>query len=340
LYAIGIVLSCPYQLAAALALDLALSAQAAAAPAPEPWVELRIGPGMSETRAAGIRSSVKAQLIDLARTEPAEASARSSPACVVLIDAGDQGIVLRFTDAAGHPLAPPRSIADDADELAASEAGSIVRAFLIARDASDRAAPAVEAAHDSLAPPAASGEMPAPGEWRGWLTAEYSGTHYAPQLRWQSGIAFELGFALSAWLDAGVRYGVYPAAEIGNELAVVRVTRHDAGAWLGVGTRWAAFAGAVELGGGVSDTLRSTEVRTQRLVPVDDSALLSGSAWLRLRGRVYVPGFARLALDLAPAVELVSGAHPLVIRDRAETRLLTPNLVRFRCDLGISLDLS
>jgi hypothetical protein len=338
LYAISIVLSRSHRWVAALAFCALLSAHAAAARAPEPWVELRFATGMSEGRAAGIRSAVEAQLIDLAQTEPSEPSARSSPACIVSIDEAEQGLVLRFSDAAGQPLAPPRSIASDSDELAATETASIVRAFLIAQSESERTAPAKVAPHDSPELPAASVEATASEAWRGWLSAAYSGCNYAPELRWQNGLAFELAFALGAWLHAGVRYGFYPAAEIGNELAVVTLTRHDAGALLGIGARWGAFAGAVELGGGVSDTLRSTEVRTRRLVALDDSALLSGSAWLRLRGRFHVPGIARLAVDVAPAVELVSGAHPLVIREESEARLLTPNLVRLRCDLGIALD--
>jgi hypothetical protein len=316
--------------------------------APSLHLELRIAAGVPEDRAARIRSAVQAQLVDVAVVDDANAvSARTDERSVVLIDEREQQLVLQFMDARGVPLTSPRIVASAAEELEVSEAASIVRAYLVARSESPQAPGPVAVASTARAPvardepvasPTRAAELPL-SSWRGWLSVLYTGTSYAPELAWQSGLAFEAGMKLVPWLHAGASYDFHPPVAIENPLATVIVSRHDFGAFVGFASTGTAFGASLELGGGVTETLRTTRKLDPRLTPVADSALLGGSVMMRLRARVRLPELSRLALDVAPALELVSGAHPLVVDDGSERTLLTPSLVRVRCDVGASFDL-
>jgi hypothetical protein len=345
-------------LAYALITSLLLAApHAARALEPTPRVEVQVAPDMLKLRADRIVSAVAGQLIDVADVDAGDAAAPAQPTCVVRIEEGEQGLVLEFADANGVALSEPRIVSRMPDELAASEAATIVRAFVIARIASAATPPAVA----SEAPPAVASEA-APlvvaqrdrgvdhgptasntgsghsrSDWRAGFTLLYTGATYAPELSWQNGVRLEGWAQLTSWLHGGFGYVYHPVVEIPNQLATVQVASHDFDAFAGVGHWTTTFGAGAELGLGLTDTERSTSKVRSSLMGAADSSLLSGVAFLRLRGRVRFPEWPRLALDVAPALEVVTGTHALVIQDRGEVALLSPNRVRARVDVGVSL---
>ncbi|HKP60887.1 MAG TPA: hypothetical protein VJV78_29360 [Polyangiales bacterium] len=326
----------------ALAFMLLCASNAASARELLVQLKLSIAPSVPEQQARRLRSAFAAQLIDVAWVQADADPGEPAPTYVVLIERTDQGLLLRFADAAGTTLATPRVVESTSDELSASEAASIARAFLVAQAEQAPVTPAQ--AEPASAPPTPALSPAADGDtgtralasWSGWLSVLYSGTTYAPELAWHSGVTGEAAFKLGVWY-VGASYSFYPTVEITGEPATVHLTQHDFGAFIGVGHAGDALGGSVELGVGLSDTLRATTSAEPELDQLDDSALLSGRALLRVRGRVRIlPG---LALDLAPGLEVVVGAHPLVVDEGAQkTDLLRPNLVRVRCDIGVSVD--
>src|SRR5262245_17179422 len=95
----------------------------------EPRVVVRFAPQISGIDAARLVSAMRAQLRDTATIDPGATAA--SATCVVDVDRTEAGIVLRFTDGTGRSAGVPRVVAQGG-EVGASEAATIVRAFVVA----------------------------------------------------------------------------------------------------------------------------------------------------------------------------------------------------------------
>jgi hypothetical protein len=177
-----------------------------------------------------------------------------------------------------------------------------------------------------------------PARWRLRLAAAYTGTSYAPQLPWQSGLRVDASSALSAWTYVGLSYGYFVPVDVNGREVTIRVSAHALAGFFGVGRTWRIFGVAADAVFGVAETVRSTKHAVQGLEETRDSARWTFQAALRLHGRVRVPGLPRLSLDLAPALEFASSSGDFVV-DGTKSTILSPRQVRARVDLGASVDI-
>jgi hypothetical protein len=163
----------------------------------EPRLVVRFSPQISSADAARLASAIRGQLRDTATVDVTAVSPKPIPrqpegrevmtessrgadtvaaTCIVDVDRGEAGIVLRFADGAGRRAGLPRVVARGG-EIGASEAATIVRAFVVAaathatkeKDA-DMTPPAANAAPVTDTKGASSGEelrSPAPTTTKG-----------------------------------------------------------------------------------------------------------------------------------------------------------------------------
>lgn len=372
-------------------------------------VSLQLAASVPEETGRRLVSAITGQLADLASVDQAPPNAGDPALCAVSIGPYADGLTLAFSDAEGRALGPRRTLSGADSERVASEAATIVRAFVVARiegraspsvarnepaartgaaaqvDAPDggqveqssiprqlddlRSTDRTEATATEREPndekPAPSGAQPAPPKEPNKATAVvapaaddvtavpksqasalgrlrfsalYTGSTYAPQLPWQSGLRAELALRLSNWLYGGLSYGFHPPVEVVGTLASVRIHDHNLSALASVGRMGSRFGLAGELVVGATDTLRTTTRTVSLLTSVRDAAYWSATVALRLRGRLRVPGLERFVLELSPVLEWVQRVRVSIAAGERDERILAPRNLRARLDVGLAVD--
>lgn len=321
-----------------------------------PRVVVRFAPSVSKVEAARLVSAVRAQVGDAAATT-LEADMISSD-WIVDVDRSEGGLLLHMTESGAREARATRLVAHDG-ELGASEAASIVRAFVLATteqtpnretnaNAVDEAeAPVATSTVERMAMSPLPSRSPSserdrgvvtagPVLWRARLAALYTGATYAAGLPWQSGARLEGAYAFHRSFYGGLTYAVHPTAEIATETASVRSSRQSGAVFAGIENEHHGWAVGADASVGLERTTRSS-------VP---SALLTGTATrlaptfaVRLHGRWRVPGGRGTALDLAPALEIVPGRDRFVLDAAGSTTELVVASARFRVDVGGTFDL-
>jgi hypothetical protein len=173
---------------------------------------------------------------------------------------------------------------------------------------------------------------------RVWVSTLYTGDSYAPELPWQSGVRLEASGRLRRWLYVGAGYVLHPATSVSNQLAGVRILDHGPSVWAGVVRTEARYALGLELVVGLTNTRRETSWVAGQLADTPDSRRSSALIALRVRGRVRMPSWPRVWLEVAPALELVNTGDSAVMVTADQTRVLSPRDLRFRLDAGFSFD--
>ncbi|HEX5658908.1 MAG TPA: hypothetical protein VFX59_17055 [Polyangiales bacterium] len=312
-------------------------------------VALEIEPNVPASLAQRLESAIAGQLADLAVREGL---------CAVRVTQIDVGLKLELFDRERRARGV-RSLSVRSEELAASEAGSVVRAFVLAlRD--EELAPEVHAdpvlelpVTSAEEPAVATAVTPAPAPvvavappsspskpvepTRLWLTALYTGEAYAPQLAWQSGVRAELAMRVGLGVHAGVGYAYHPPATVSHPLASIRVRDHGPSALLGMLRGAGPFSAGGELAFGLTDTRRQTSRVNGAFSGIDPSSHWSWQLAVRARARMRV--VERLWLDLAPALELAFGQRAATVDSGAQFTVLSPRTARFRLDVGASFEL-
>ncbi len=175
--------------------------------------------------------------------------------------------------------------------------------------------------------------------WRARLAALYTGTAFAPELPWQSGGRVEGAYAFLPGLYAGVTYAFYPARQIGSEAVSLSVTRHSAALFAGLEGSWRTFVVGADAAIGLDDTVRGGAQTSAAFTPAIIAAVNVGPTLaLRLHGRWPLLGGPGLGLDVAPTVELATSERRMVVEGERTSAILTPTLVRFRLDVGVTFD--
>jgi hypothetical protein len=353
---------------------LLVSANAAAREA-DARVVVRFASGIAAAEAKRLASAMRAQLPETATLVLDEGGRGQAGTFFVDVDRVRGGIELRFRDRTGHGVGGPRMVARGG-EIGASEAATILRAFVLgvtdgvaaeranevepsprapsaadatgtpseppsARPAEDKPAatapPSIPTQRSSVENDAAQGDAPI-APWRGRLGALYTGTTYGAGLTWQSGARAEAAFAFVSWIYAGVGYAFHPARQVANDEASVRVGRHSAAVFLGLEHMGRAFGVGVDVGAGVDISSRTTDRTATGIASTSDATQVCPTFALRLHGRWRIPEFRSLALDLAPALELAPAERSLIVEGPVTTTLLDPARARFRLDLGGTFD--
>lgn len=176
--------------------------------------------------------------------------------------------------------------------------------------------------------------------WRLRLAVLYSGVNYAPELPWQNGLRVEASARVQRWLYLGAGYGYQLPGEVPHQDVQVRIHAHAVNGFLGLERSWRSFGAAVDLGLGAVRTSRSTTQWVDALDGTPDFTYWSAVGTLRLHGRLRFPALPRLALDLAPALELLGGTREAVVdaETSGETSVLSPRSLRARVDVGAAFD--
>ncbi len=333
-----------------------------------PTLAVRVAPTVPTADAARFVSAIRAQL----GSDAVVVEDRAGASLVVDVDRTPGGFVVRFGDAGGRATGEPRRVAGSG-EIGASEIATIVRAFVVARrettsaptssatdadaarpSASEAPAPDAPAAMGAAGPapaPTAGGAVPRTTEprdapatarvrpWRVRIGAFYTGTSYAGPLPWQSGARIEAAVAVGPGFYGGLGYAFLPPSEIARDGASVRLVRHVGTAFVGVESRGPTWCLGADLGGGLTDTVRTTTTTSAAFAATPDSASFAPIFALRVHGRYRVPQSHGLALDLAPAFELAPGDRDLVVATGGgATVLVSPSAARARLDVGVTFD--
>ncbi len=311
-------------------------------------VRIELSPELGIDQKSRIDSAIRAQVADVASvTDGApvnDADTVHRATVIVRVEPTPSGLAVTLADAAGRSPAKRRTIEGD-DEVAASAAGAIARAFVVALSerADERSEPRPEpAARPSFVPPLPRDTLQKPAERSALrLGAFYTGSTFAPTLPWQSGARVEASIKLATVAYVGAGYAFHPAAAVTAPEASVRITRHAPGLFAGLETQGDTLAFGADLGVAIDATLRATTATSSGLASTGDSThaspafTLRGHARLRASGR---GGHGGLALDLAPTVELAPGGRSMVVDGAGPTVLLAPSVARFRLDLGGTFD--
>jgi hypothetical protein len=291
-------------------------------------------------------SAIRAQLVDVADlvgpADPGAATLR------VQIARTPAGLELSLLDAGGAALTKPRLLEGD-DEVAASAAGAIVRAYVVAKDERSPEPPP----EPPRAPAPRPVIAPAPATIRSEprsvdvgtkrsarstlrIGALYTGTSYASALAWQNGGRIEASLALGSAAYVGLGYAFSPGATVSTPEVDVRIARHGPGAFVGVEVFGQRFGAGLDLGAAIDVSSRSTTRAAVGLDATSDSTYASAAFTLRGHGRLRLRD--GLALDLAPALELAPGAPSFALGVEGSPALLAPRTARFRLDVGGTFD--
>ncbi|MBK8213489.1 MAG: hypothetical protein IPK71_07005 [Myxococcales bacterium] len=326
---------------ALLGVALAL-APALAHAAPPPRVAVRLDAAFGEAESARLRGAIEAEVRDVATV----VSTTEGPTIVVLVEKSGQGITLSFADARGTVVGKPRSLSGD-DEVVASSTGAVVRAHVVA--ATSERAEAPSPVEPALAPSARTSEAPtprdeaprpaaphlAPGTFR--VGAYYTGTTYAPELPWQSGVRLEGSVRATRVVYVGAGYALSPGVTLSGAGVDVGVTRHAPYAFVGLESTGASLALGVDVGVGLDVAVRKTTSTREGLTATASSTFASPVLALRAHGRLRSAGNG-LALDVGPTFEAAPGGRSLVVADTAPVEILGANSARLRIDVGGTFD--
>jgi len=316
-----------------------------AAAAERPLVRIDAAADLAPEDAARLTSAIVSQVADVADV----VATADTKALVVRLEKAGQDVTVTLADGAGRPLGKPRVVTGEG-EVAASTAGAIVRAYLVASTSETRAAeppltrpsaPPAPAPPDgprrdapssppTLAPHLAAGTVR--------FGAYYTGTTVAPELPWQNGVRLEGSVRASRLVYGGLSYAFCPGVTLSRSGVDVRVTRHFVGAFVGLESTGSTFAAGVDVGAGVDVTLRATTNLRSDFVPTAGTTHPSPVLALRAHGRLRAPEVTGLSLDVAPTFEASPGGRAMVLGDLAATPLLTPSEARFRLDVGGTFD--
>lgn len=292
-------------------------------------------------------SAIRAQLVDVA--DLVGANDPGAPTLRVQIARTASGLELVLLDARGVALTKPRLLDGD-DEVAASAAGAIVRAYVVAKEENGPAAAAPASAPEPVRP-----RVPAvvPTKARAEtgsadtgtkrsarpllrLGALYTGASYATALPWQSGGRLEGSIALGSSAYVGLGYALLPGATVSTPEVDLRISRHGPGAFVGAEVIGERFGVGLDLGAALDVSSRSTTRAAVGLDATTDATYASASFSLRGHGRLRLP--EGIALDLAPALELSPGAPSFALGVEGSPALLAPRAARFRLDVGGTFD--
>ncbi len=290
-------------------------------------------------------SAIRAQLVDVA--DLVGANDPGAPTLRVQIARTTAGLELVLLDARGAALTKPRLLEGD-DEVAASAAGAIVRAYVVAKEETSPP-PAVTTPE----PPRPRGTAALPAKTRTEtssadtgtkrsarhllrLGALYTGSSYASALPWQSGGRIEGSLALGSSAYVGLGYALLPGATVSTPEVDLRISRHGPGAFVGVEALGERFGVGLDLGAALDVSSRSTTRASVGLEATSDATYASASFTLRGHARLRLP--EGLALDLAPALELSPGAPSFALGGEGSPALLAPPPARFRLDVGGTFD--
>lgn len=290
-------------------------------------------------------SAIRAQLVDVA--DLVSANDPGAPTLRVQIARTASGLELTLFDARGEALTKPRRIEGD-DEVAASAAGAIVRAYVVAKGENGPSS-AVVPPEPPRPPVAAPVPTPARPETRSVelgakrsarhllrLGAMYTGNSYASVLPWQSGGRIEGSLALGSAAYVGLGYALLPGATVSTSEVDLRISRHGPGAFVGAEVLGERFGVGGDLGAAIDVSSRSTTRAATGLDATTDATYASASFTLRGHGRLRLR--EGIALDLAPALELSPGAPSFALGVEGSPALLTPRTARFRLDVGGTFD--
>jgi len=312
-------------------------------------VRLSIARDVPAQLANRIDSSVRGQLGDVGTL------VESAETCRVQIERDGDALTLRFADVEGRPLGQPRTISLASEELAASEAGTMVRAFVLARvgplavepqasepDAARPEQPAAQPQSEGMAKaeakstedrPVAHFAPPLGGpELR--ASAFYSGESYAEQLRWRQGMRAELSLRIGRWLQLGASYLYEPPTQLRVNEFTIRIRDHRLGGMLGVGRDGARLGLAGDLLVELARTVRETVSSSAPFAGTNRAGRWGALLVVRVRGRVRI--VSRWWLEVAPALELAVAQRAFAVASGATTSIVSPHVVRGRLDLGAS----
>ena len=290
-------------------------------------------------------SAIRAQLVDVADLVGADHA--GAPTLRVQIARTSAGLELVLLDADGVALTKPRLLEGD-DEVAASAAGAIVRAYVVAKEETsplpaesrpEPPRPRVPAAAPT--PPRTETRSADTGTKRSTrrllrLGASYTGASYASALPWQSGGRIEGSLALGSTAYVGLGYALLPGATVSTSEVDLRISRHAPGVFVGAEVLGERFGAGLDLGAAIDVSSRSTTRAAVGLDATTDATYASASFTLRGHGRLRLP--EGLALDLAPALELCPGAPSFALGVEGSPALLAPRAARFRLDVGGTFD--
>ena len=301
-----------------------------------PRVRIEVTANLAPEEATRLESAIRAQLADVAEL-PKPDDVRPAQ-LVVRVERAGSGLVVTLVDEA-HPLATrPRTI-EGADEVSASTAGAIARAFVVAFG--EHAASPVPVTTPSSVPvekrpaPLLPRDALPPNSGRGAFRvgAFYTGTTFAPTLPWQSGARLEASLALGRFAYAGLGYAFHPGASVESAEATVRITRHSPGLFAGAETTFGAFTLGADAGLGLDAMLRTTTATSSAFAGTADTTVASASFAFRAHAKVRPTESHVFGFDLAPTLELAPGGRTLVVAGATEA-LLAPASARFRLDVG------
>jgi hypothetical protein len=322
---------------ATLALGLLLSLpRVAGATEDLPRVRIEVTAVLDTDEAARLESAIRAQLADVAEL-PKPDDVRAAQLVVRVARAGS-GLVVTLVDEA-HPSATrPRTI-EGADEVSASTAGAIARAFVVAFG--EQTALPVPVAKPSSVPvesrpaPMLPRDALPPNDRRGAFRvgALYTGTTFAPTLPWQSGARLEASLALGRFAYAGLGYAFHPGASVASPEATVRITRHSPGLFAGAETTFGALTLGADAGLGLDTTLRATTATSSAFAGTADTTVASASFAFRAHAKVRPTESHVFGFDLAPTLEVAPGGRTMVVAGATDA-LLAPASARFRLDVG------
>jgi hypothetical protein len=245
----------------------------------------------------------------------------------VYVNANPEGLQVRFEEPNGQPLGPPRTL-ESQGELGAQEVATIVRNVLLAQRES---LPTTATARDRAPETPREGEAPK----RAHVGALYTGTTYAPEVPWFHGPNLMGTFRIHRRLFVGVDYGYHLPRQASKGDIMVQVTQHRLRAFVGGEVPWHS----VFLGGDVGVAALGTTRTTQSLA-TDLQATPETTRWLAAfsataRLRWPLPPFPRTSFLVAPALEWVPAATPMVALGASELVVVDPHLFRFRGDVGV-----
>ncbi len=316
--------------------------------AERPRVRLDATATVDAETAARLSSAIESQVADVADV----VTTSDARTIVVRLEKSGSDVVVSLVAPKGELLGKPRVLTGD-DEVTASTAGAIVRAYLVATTTESRPPAAPEKAPPpplvaptpgparTVAAAPATERAPlaahlAPGTLR--FGAYYTGNTLAPTVPWQNGVRLEASLRATRVVYAGLSYAFSPGITLSAGSVDVRVTRHFVGAFVGLETTGRPLSAAIDVGGGVDATLRSSTSVDERFSLTAATTHPSPVFAIRAHGRLRAPEGAGLALDIAPTFEAAPGGRALVIQDSTTTTLLAPSDARFRLDVGGTFD--
>ncbi len=362
-----------------LGVCFALMLVSEAARASSPHVVVQFSEGIPPRDADRLMASFRAQLRDVAWVDTDD-SRREDAICVVVVGIHEgRGLELRFLDGRGSEIGRPRVVPPSSREIVAMEAATIVRAFAStlhephaessaaapaapppvgapeapAPEARAPAAPAAPAAlTEPILPPMAEFANENPeygikntnpsfeGDFRLRLRMLYTGTLYASELPWLSGVRVEALAALSGPVHVGAAYAFDPGVDVAAAQSTIRVSQQAGMAFVGIERRTGTYAYGLDAGVDFTASSRTTLSTAPSFVAGSDASHLAVGGSLRAYALLRIPSAQRLHVDCALGVDVFPRSEHFTVREPsgAETDILSPHVIRPQMGFGIGFD--